>query len=97
MSENKEYPQRYVDALNAEIRSLKEQLDLLELANGTFRGFESAALAAGEAIDIALKQIIGPVGCVDVLAHPEIVDRMHQALNRVVAAANGIPWRKPER
>ncbi len=86
---NKEYPQRYVDGLNAEISSLQERL-------GRWKGFEAAAFAAGEALDAAMKEVV-TTGHMDLLNDAKLVDHMHQALNRVVAAFNGAPWRKDEK
>jgi len=83
-----EYPQRYVDGLNAEIASLQDQL-------GRAKGFESAALAAGEALDAAMKEVVTS-GHLDLLNDAQLVDHMHQALNRVVAAFNGAPWREKQ-
>lgn len=70
-----------------------ERDDLMQiLARSVKQG--SALLTAGKALDAAMMKLTGDGdGRIHIIRDAELVDQMHQALNRV-AAVIGTPWRE---
>lgn len=58
------------------------------------RRAESAMVAAGEAMDAAMMQLTTE-DSIHILRDPQLVNKLHQGLNRLVAIV-GCPWRRSE-